>query len=112
MLSAPILDPAAFKPYTFYLEELEKTFFTGLQVNKDPGVPLVWVGCSLMVVGFFLTFFHSHRRLMIRLWETRKGVQAAIAGRTNKNPIGLERELDQMALYLKDQLTQRGRQDD
>jgi hypothetical protein len=36
----------------------------------------------------------------------------AVAGRTNKNPIGFERELDQVALHLRDHLTQRGKQDD
>ena len=40
----PRLNPSAFAPYTFYLEDLATNFYTGLQVNRDPGVPLVWGG--------------------------------------------------------------------
>src|SRR6185369_10529295 len=31
--------------------------YTGLQVAKDPGVWVVWLGCTLMIVGLFIAFF-------------------------------------------------------
>jgi cytochrome c biogenesis protein ResB len=30
--------------------------YTGLQVTSSPGLPLVWVGCSLLIVGMVAAF--------------------------------------------------------
>jgi len=89
-------NPAAFKPYTFFLDELETRYYTGLQVNRDPGVPVVWVGCFLMVAGLFFTFFTSHRRVWVRVLGTGTGTRIDVAGMASKNPVGLERELQHL----------------
>ena len=94
MFKAPILNPSSFKPYTFFLEKLENQYYTGLQVARDPGVPLVWVGCFLMVGGFFITFFTSHKRVWVRVVKRKGKTRISVAGRANKNPIGMERELE------------------
>jgi cytochrome c biogenesis protein len=31
--------------------------FSGLQVKKDPGVAVIWLGCGLLVVGLLLAFY-------------------------------------------------------
>ncbi|MDQ7096902.1 cytochrome c biogenesis protein ResB [Desulfosporosinus sp. PR] len=31
--------------------------FTGLQVKKDPGVAIIWLGCALLVLGLLLAFY-------------------------------------------------------
>jgi cytochrome c biogenesis protein len=46
--------------FTFVLRSLEKKYYTGLQVTRNPGLPVVWVGCTLLVVGMTVTF--SRRR--------------------------------------------------
>ena len=104
MLKAPILDPSSFKPYTFFLERLENQYYTGLQVNRDPGVWLVWTGFFLMVGGFFVAFFTSHRKVWVRVFKSKARAKVSVAGRANKNPVGLERELDQVTRGLKDKL--------
>ena len=98
------LNPSAFKPYTFYLDGIEARYYTGLQVNRDPGVPIVWTGCFLMIAGLFVTFFTSHRRIWLRVENTKKGVLVRIAGMSSKNPVGLERELEDLTKKLADQL--------
>jgi cytochrome c biogenesis protein len=100
MFRAPILNPSSFKPYTFYLEKLENRYYTGLQVARDPGVPLVWLGCFVMVGGFFVTFFTSHRRVWVRVSKSKGKTRISVAGRANKNPIGMERELEQVTSKL------------
>ena len=107
MLQAPMLNPSAFKPYTFYLERLESKFYTGLQVNRDPGVSLVWIGCFLMIGGFFVTFFMSHRRIWIRVSSAKRGSTISIAGTSNKDPVGLQRELAHLAVKLNGYLNKR-----
>jgi cytochrome c biogenesis protein len=101
MLKSPFLDPSAFKPYTFSLEGLEIKYATGLQVSRDPGVPLVWTGFFLIMIGLFVTFFMSHRSIWIQIAKTKRGLNIRVAGRANKNPVGIERELDQLASRIK-----------
>jgi cytochrome c biogenesis protein len=104
MLKSLALTPSLFKPYTFHLDKLETRFYTGLQVNRDPGVPVVWAGCFLMIAGFMVAFFTSHRRVWIRVTKERDGARVSVAGTSSKNPVGLERELGHLSLKLKAQL--------
>jgi cytochrome c biogenesis protein len=108
MLKAPILNPSAFKPYTFQLEGVETKYYTGLQVNRDPGVAFVWTGCFLMVVGFFITFFTSHRRIWLHASPEEQGMRIRVAGVASKNPVGLERELDHLTRAVRDSLSEKG----
>ena len=100
----PRLNPGAHEPYFFSLEHLESKYYTGLQVNKDPGVSLIWIGCFIMVIGFFVAFFQSHRGIYVRALPTKKGIRISVTGRSNKNPVGLEREVDQLNAKLRNHL--------
>jgi cytochrome c biogenesis protein len=102
------LNPSAYKPFTFALDHIETRYYTGLQVNKDPGVPLVWTGCFFMVAGFFVAFFMSHRRIWIRISTENGGTGVSIAGRSSKNPVGLQRELVHLTHSLEEQVTGKG----
>ena len=37
--------------------------YTGLQVRKDPGVWLVYLGCFIMAFGLYSAFFMNHKKL-------------------------------------------------
>jgi cytochrome c biogenesis protein len=103
----PKLNPSSFEPYTFFLEEFKTRYYTGLQVNRDPGVSIVWAGFFVIVAGFFVTFFVSHRRIWVRLQGNNGETEVRIAGTCNKNPVGLQRDLDHLANDLRDLLKQR-----
>jgi cytochrome c biogenesis protein len=54
------------------IEGLSFTFdreskYTGLSVANDPGTPLVWLGCFLLVVGFAIRLYVPYRRVWGRL---------------------------------------------
>jgi cytochrome c biogenesis protein len=102
--------PKIYKPYTFFLEKIESRFYTGLQVNRDPGVPFIWFGCFAMVTGFFITFFTSQRQIWVRVSKDEGDIRVSVAGRANKNPVGLERELDQLTHKLKNLLMGEGQE--
>jgi cytochrome c biogenesis protein len=42
--------------YTFSLRDIDVRYFTGLQVSRDPGVPLFWAGGVLLACGVVGTF--------------------------------------------------------
>jgi cytochrome c biogenesis protein len=79
----------------------QKKMFTGLQVAKDPGVWVVWLGCALMVVGIYGAFLMSHRRIWIRL---QNGV-VTIGGNASKNQASFEQYFEQLAEKLNNRLT-------
>jgi cytochrome c biogenesis protein len=80
--------------YAFEVKGIKVRKYTGLQVNKDPGVWVVWTGCIMMVVGIMMAFFTSHRKLWIRIGKDRKGrVELTAGGMANKNKYAFSSEL-------------------
>lgn len=100
----PKLNPSSFKPYTFSLDGIEERNYAVFQVNRDPGVPMVWIGFLLIMGGLVVSFFMSHRRIRIRVEPAGEGSRISVAGTSNKNPVGLERELKQITASLKEKL--------
>lgn len=108
---SPRFDSSAYSPFLFQLEEIDSVPYTGLQVTSDPGAKIVFIGFIIIVIGLFLTFFTSHRRLWIRIEREKGDVKVSIAGTANKNPVGMERELDRLYLKLK-KFTEEGKHND
>ncbi|MBI5577219.1 MAG: cytochrome c biogenesis protein ResB [Deltaproteobacteria bacterium] len=82
---------------TFSFGGLSQGFFTGLQVAKDPGVNIVWVGCTLMVIGIIIAFFMSHQRLWIRLAPATDGrVDVVLAGSAHRNRLAFEKKFEKI----------------
>ncbi len=68
------------------------TMYTGLQVAKDPGVNVVWLGCLLLTAGMMISFFVSHRRVWIRLSPGPQGrLEVTAAGSANRNRPAFEK---------------------
>ena len=68
--------------------------YTGLQVTRDPGVWIVWVGSGLMIFGFIVSFFFSHQRIWAKLPKSSEG-EIILAGSTNKNRVAFEKAFGQ-----------------
>ncbi|MCG6881645.1 MAG: cytochrome c biogenesis protein ResB [Deltaproteobacteria bacterium] len=108
MLASAKFNAEAFSPYRFSLSGLKSLYYTGLQANKDPGVPIVWAGCFLMVTGLFVTFFLSHKRLWVHVVSEGADARIQVAGTTNKNPVGLETERRSLIQKLKNEFDIKG----
>ncbi|HMK49680.1 MAG TPA: cytochrome c biogenesis protein ResB [Thermodesulfovibrionales bacterium] len=74
--------------------------YTGLQVRKDPGVWVVYLGCILMSIGLFIAFFMSHQKLWVKLVQEKSGARIIIGANTNKNRGALERKIEKLASVL------------
>ncbi len=91
---APMFNPALVAPYTFSLEGIKSKQFTGLQVNSDPGLPVVGAGAALMIFGFLVIYLISRRQVWAKIENIGSGkVRVRVAGKSSRDPVGLEREI-------------------
>jgi cytochrome c biogenesis protein ResB len=52
------------------IDDIELTFlydsqYSGFQVNSDPGNTLVWIACTLFIIGLVMVFYFPHSQLWI-----------------------------------------------
>ncbi|MFZ2948471.1 MAG: cytochrome c biogenesis protein ResB [Desulfuromonadaceae bacterium] len=67
--------------------------YTGLQVAKDPGVWVVWLGCTLMVIGIIIAFFMSHKRI----WVIVSKGHARVYGNASKNQAAFQMQFEDLS---------------
>ncbi|MEH1783417.1 MAG: cytochrome c biogenesis protein [Nostoc sp.] len=61
---------------------------TGLQIKADPGIPIVYSGFGLLMVGVVMSYF-SHSQI----WALQKGDRLYIGGKTNRAQVAFEQEV-------------------
>lgn len=60
--------------------------FTGLNVARDPGVPLIWIGSFLLLAGFVIRFMVPHKRVWARIVSRPNGgTVVSVATLTHKD---------------------------
>ena len=74
--------------------------YTGMQVRKDPGVFIVYLGCIIMALGLYMTFFMSHRRIWVNISEEKGSVKVSIGASANKNRAAFESKIEKLAGML------------
>ncbi|MEL6223530.1 MAG: cytochrome c biogenesis protein [Cyanobacteria bacterium J06627_8] len=60
---------------------------TGLQIKADPGIPLVYLGFGLLMIGVVMSYV-SHSQI----WVLQEGDRLYLGGRTNRAHVTFERE--------------------
>ena len=91
----PKFDPQNNNDFILTFEGVTSKEYTGLQVTKDPGVWIVWIGSGLMIFGLIVSFFFSHQRVWIRIPKS-SDKEIILAGSTNKNRVGFEKTFNHM----------------
>ena len=61
---------------------------TGLQIKADPGIPVVYLGFGLLMVGVLMSYI-SHSQI----WALEAEDKFFVGGRTNRAQVAFEREL-------------------
>lgn len=61
---------------------------TGLQIKADPGIPLVYTGFGLLMLGVMMSYA-SHSQI----WALQEGDRFYLGGKTNRAQVAFEREL-------------------
>ncbi len=80
----------------------QERYYTGLQVSYDPGVHVVYAGFVLMIVGCWVAFFMSHKRMVVEVTGIAKGSSVMVSGTANKNKLGFEDDVRKMVEQLTD----------
>lgn len=78
------------------LKIVEVVGSTGLQLKSDPGIPLVYAGFGLLMLGVVMSYV-SHSQI----WALQKDEHFYVGGKTNRAQVAFEREfievLDQIS---------------
>ena len=82
------------------VDEFKERHYTGLQVNQDPGVDVVYIGFVLMILGCYVTFFMSHQQVCIEVARQGARTQVTVSGTANKNKAAVERRIRRLAEAL------------
>lgn len=78
------------------LKIVEVVGSTGLQIKADPGIPIVYAGFGLLMLGVMMSYV-SHSQI----WALQKDSHLYVGGKTNRAQVAFEREI----LEILDQLS-------
>lgn len=76
-------------PLTLHLDEVIGA--TGLQIKSDPGIPAVYLGFGLLMVGVVMSYFSYSQ-----VWALQTETGLYLGGKTNRALVTFEREFDRL----------------
>jgi len=89
-------------PYRFSFLNYSGKEYTGLQLTRDPGVWVVWLGCFLLCLGCYLICFTSHRRLWVKVEPKKDEYLVTLAGSANKNMSSFSKDFEKLFQKVKE----------
>ena len=102
--AVPDRDRARRAPVYLSIKNTNIREYTGLQVAWDPGVPVIWLACIVMMLGLYIAFFVAHKRIWLRVDLDKDDTAVLFAGTTNRNPATFEKEFASALADLKEAL--------
>ncbi|MEW5854553.1 MAG: cytochrome c biogenesis protein ResB [Myxococcota bacterium] len=87
--------------FALHYKGADKTYMTGIQVGKVPGIEVVFTGFAVMFIGMYMAFFMSHRRYWARLTRRADGTyDVLIAGAAKRHQYTFEEEFQRLVTEL------------
>lgn len=75
-------------PMLFSFTGFDPKSYTGLQVARDPGSPLVWTACALLVIGLYMMIYMHEKRVWIRFNKEQQQLEVcALLSGKDKHPL-------------------------
>jgi len=85
------------EPIIITLLDARPIYATGLQVKKDPGVWIVYIGFLAMIFGIFAAFFFVHQRYWVAVLPEKDGCRVIVAGFSPKARHKVEQVVSELA---------------
>ncbi len=86
--------------YKIIFKKADASFYTGLQVAKDPGGPYVAAGAIILIIGLIMSFLSYRRRIWIFVPGADKG-KLTVAGVADRNKYSFETEFNRIVDEIK-----------
>lgn len=93
--------------YHVTVMDTEQGFYTGLQVKRDPGVPVVLAGFVLLLIALLSTFYVPHKKFYVWAQKSNPGTTLVAAAWSNKKSLAFEKEFQHLCDRLADALGRR-----
>jgi cytochrome c biogenesis protein len=95
--------PTTIDGLTFTFDRESK--YTGLSIASDPGAPLVWLGCILLVVGFVIRLYVPHRRIWGRMVARPGGGTSLSIAAVGRRDSGFDAEFTSLVTDIRGAVT-------
>ncbi|MFW6161112.1 MAG: cytochrome c biogenesis protein ResB, partial [Acidobacteriota bacterium] len=88
--------------YNFLLKNFQSGQYSGIQIAKDPGTNIIWVGCTLLMIGLFFAFYWPEREIRAFLEKIDdEKTEIAVSGSAKKNKESFLREFEDLVLTIR-----------
>jgi len=88
-------------PFSIELKDYKGVEFSGLQIAKDPGVNLIWVGSTLLMLGLLIAFYWPTQEIKIVLIPYDADTDVTAGGIANKNRESFRSVFEQIMTSLR-----------
>jgi cytochrome c biogenesis protein len=87
-------------PMAFQLQDFKQVQASVFQVTRSPGRLIVYLGCTLLILGVFAMLYVRERRIWVWLSPQGAGSQARMALSSNRKLLEVDREFERLRHHL------------
>lgn len=89
---------AKYKGFTVTIEKIVS--YTGLQVSHNPGLPVVYLGFGLMILGVILSLYMSPKIIRVLLTPATQGTAVAVGSTAPQMPGNPDKDIQRLTQAL------------
>lgn len=85
----------------FEFKDFKASQYSGIQVTKDPGVNIIWIGCAFLMIGLTLAFYWPTREIKVILEEKEGTTEITAGGLASKSREAFFSEFEKIMRFLR-----------